>query len=220
MPAVLGRVLELNLNIGFDLVAPAKTRKRRRSRRSLWLAVQHARFAPAQGTERAMEPQKDVQTVTTDGTSTQPRIDGVIIRHRAPIEDERGEVVEVYRPEWGVHPDPLVYVYQVSVRPGKIKGWVVHKSQDDRIFVSRGTMLWALYDDREGSSTHGLLNVFTLSERNRALLVVPKGVFHAVQNVGDCEAMFINMPTRPYDHENPDKLRLPVKNDLIPFDFS
>jgi hypothetical protein len=34
--------------------------------------------------------------------------------------------------------DALVYVYQVSVRPGAIKGWVVHEKQDDRIFISRG----------------------------------------------------------------------------------
>jgi dTDP-4-dehydrorhamnose 3,5-epimerase len=28
-----------------------------------------------------------------------------------------------------------------------------------------------------------------------------------------------NLPTWPYDHADPDKYRLPIKNDLIPFDF-
>jgi dTDP-4-dehydrorhamnose 3,5-epimerase len=29
----------------------------------------------------------------------------------------------------------------------------------------------------------------------------------------------INLPTCPYDHADPDKYRLPIKNELIPFDF-
>jgi dTDP-4-dehydrorhamnose 3,5-epimerase len=29
----------------------------------------------------------------------------------------------------------------------------------------------------------------------------------------------MNLPTRPYNHEDPDKYRLPLKNDYIPFSF-
>ena len=54
------------------------------------------------------------------------------------------------------------------------------------------------------------------SEKNRALLVIPRGVYHAVQNIGITDAIFVNMPTRPYDHEDPDKFRLPLKNSLHP----
>jgi len=165
------------------------------------------------------QPAKDLQTVTPEGEPVAHQIEGVVIRRLPPIEDERGEVVEVYRPSWGLHPDPLVYIYQVSLRPHAIKGWVVHERQDDRFFVSRGVIRWALYDHREDSPTHKLLNLFTFSERNRALLIIPKGVFHAAQNVGDTEAVFINMPTQAYNHADPDKYRLPLKNDLIPFDF-
>ena len=67
----------------------------------------------------------------------------------------RGEVTEVYRPAWGVHPDPLVYVYQTTLRPGAIKGWVVHEQQDDRLFLNLGVMRWVLYDARAGSPTQG-----------------------------------------------------------------
>jgi dTDP-4-dehydrorhamnose 3,5-epimerase len=35
----------------------------------------------------------------------------------------------------------------------------------------------------------------------------------------EVEAFFINMPTRAYDHADPDKYRVPVKNALIPFAF-
>jgi len=107
---------------------------------------------------------------------------------------------EIYNPAWGIHPDSLVYVYQATLRPGAIKGWVKHKLQDDRIFTSLGVQRWVFYDDRKDSPTYKMLNSFTFGERNRVLLIIPKGIYHAVQNVGMTEAVFINLPTRPYDH--------------------
>lgn len=164
-------------------------------------------------------PVKDEPSVTPEGTPLKPLIVGVKVRYQRSIEDARGEITEVYRPSWGMHDDPLVYVYQVSIRPGMIKGWVVHERQEDRIFHIMGTTRWVLYDDRAGSPTRGLLNEFVFSEKNRALMVTPRGVYHAVQNIGVGDAVFINMPTQPYDHGDPDKLRLPLKNGLIPFNF-
>ncbi len=147
-------------------------------------------------------------------------IHGVVIRRIATQEDERGEVCEILNPAWGVHPAPIVYVYQTTLRPGRIKGWVVHREQDDRLFVSMGRLRIGLFDNRPESTTYRMLNVFTVTERSRALVIIPRNVFHGVQNVGETEAVFINMPTRPYNHANPDKYRLPLKNDLIPFDFN
>ena len=166
-----------------------------------------------------IQPVKDKQTVNAKGESVAKRIEGVAMRLLRPIEDKRGEIVEVFRPAWNFHPDPLVYVYQISIRPGAIKGWVMHKLQDDRVFISSGVMRWALFDNRPESPTYKLLNIFTFSERNRHLFVIPRGVFHAVQNIGQTEAVFVNLPTRAYNHEDPDKFRMPIKNDLIPFSF-
>jgi dTDP-4-dehydrorhamnose 3,5-epimerase len=164
-------------------------------------------------------PVKDEPSVTADGNPLKPLILGVKVRYQRSIEDARGEVTEVYRASWGVHDDPLVYVYQVGIRPGVIKGWVVHQRQEDRLFHITGTAHWVLYDDRPDSSTRGLLNQFVFSEKNRALLVIPRGVYHAVRNIGITEAIMVNMPTRPYEHGDPDKYRLPLKNSLIPFTF-
>jgi dTDP-4-dehydrorhamnose 3,5-epimerase len=164
-------------------------------------------------------PRPDAATVTPDGTPLTPRIDGVVLRYQRPIEDRRGEVLEVYRPSWGVDDEPLVYVYQVRIRPGAIKGWVRHDIQADRLFMITGALRWGLYDDRPGSPTHGQVNDVVLSERAPALLIIPRGVWHAVQNIGTADAIFINMPTRPYDHAAPDKVRLPLRTARIPFDF-
>ncbi len=163
---------------------------------------------------------KDPQLATPDGEIVGPRIHGMVFRRLPPLEDERGDVTELFRPSWGFHPDPLAYVYRVMLRPGAIKGWVVHQKQDDRIAVVDGVMTWAFFDNREQSPTCKLLSVLTFSERNRTLFSIPAGVFHAVKNTGQSDAVFINMPNRAYDHADPDKYRLPLKNDLIPFDFS
>jgi dTDP-4-dehydrorhamnose 3,5-epimerase len=165
-----------------------------------------------------VQPQKDRQTVDPEGRSVKKTIEGVEIRYAKTLPDDRGTLCEVYRPAWGVHPDPLVYVYQVTIRPSQIKGWVKHKKQDDRIFASFGMMQVVLYDDREDSPTYGMVNEFFFGDDNRALFVIPANVYHAIKNVDPTkDAMFINMPTRPYDHADPDKYRLPIDNDVIPY---
>jgi len=165
-------------------------------------------------------PRKDAQTVSAQGEPLAERISDVKIDRRAIQEDERGELQEIYNPAWGLHRDPLVYAYFVSIRPAQVKGWVVHRFQDDRLFFVRGVIRVALFDDRPESPTFRMLNVFVMSDHHRGTLIIPKCVFHALKNIGETDACFINLPTRPYNHEDPDKLRLPLKNDLIPFDFS
>ena len=166
-----------------------------------------------------MEPTKDHQTVNADGEPVGSRIDGVIIKRLRPREDKRGDLTEMYSEDWGIHSSPMVYAYQVTIHPGAIRGWELHKKQDDRIFVSSGSMRWALCDYRESSPTHGLVNTFVVSELSRVLMIVPRGIFHAVQNVGRSKAVFINFPTAKYNHGDPDKYRFPLKNDVIPFTF-
>jgi dTDP-4-dehydrorhamnose 3,5-epimerase len=161
---------------------------------------------------------QDQQTVTPDGQRLEPRIQGLQITPRLAQIDERGELTEMYNPAWGL--DPLVYAYMVIAYPSSIRAWVMHKEQEDRLFMVKGYVRWAFFDARVDSATHGMLSVHTFSERQRIMLTIPPGVFHGVQNIGLEDAIFINMPSRPYNHKNPDKYRLPIKNDLIPFDFS
>lgn len=166
-----------------------------------------------------LEGKKDAQSVTPDGRRVTKLIAGVSVRQAITHEDERGELCEIYDPAWGVLDAPLVYVYQTSIRPGRVKGWVFHKLQMDRLFVSTGFLKIVLFDMREDSSTKGMINEIHLSERNRGLVVIPTNVAHAVQNVGDTEAMFVNMPTRPYNHADPDKYRIPMESGRFPYSF-
>jgi dTDP-4-dehydrorhamnose 3,5-epimerase len=165
-------------------------------------------------------PTKDAQSVTPDGVRLAPMIDGVVVQRVPPHEDERGEVTEVWNQEWLGLADPVEHVAMVVTRPGATRGWGMHLKQDDRLFVSHGRLRFGLYDDREGSPTRGMLNVLTISDHHRAMIRIPRGVWHGVQNVGEVDGVFIYLPTCRYDYADPDKYRLPLKNDLIPFDFS
>jgi dTDP-4-dehydrorhamnose 3,5-epimerase len=133
--------------------------------------------------------------------------------------DERGSVCEIYSPAWGFTDEPVVWLYETRIRPGQIKGWVLHLEQDDRLFFSTGDIKAVLYDARPGSPTSGRLNVRCFGDMDRALLRIPAGVYHALQNVGDRDAVFLNLPTQPYRHEEPDKYRLPLDTPEIPYTF-
>jgi dTDP-4-dehydrorhamnose 3,5-epimerase len=164
-------------------------------------------------------PIKETQSVTPQGESVAPRIDGVVLRPAVTIPDERGTICEIFNPAWGFSDTPLVYVYQITIRPGRLKSWAKHLEQDDRLFVSLGAVRIALYDDRSDSPTYKMLNVLYVTEQNRGILLIPRGVYHAVQNIGQTDALLINLPTKAYDHANPDKYRLPTVNDVIPYRF-
>lgn len=149
----------------------------------------------------------------------QPLIEGVVIRPAVTLTDDRGTLCEILNPAWGIHPAPLTYVYQFTIRPGKIKGWHVHHQHDDRIFISQGELRVVLYDDRPDSPTYHMINEIYRSEKQRSLMIIPAFVFHAHQNIGHTDALLISSPTRTYNHSSPDVYRFPIENDYIPYKF-
>lgn len=166
-----------------------------------------------------MEPKKDPQWVTPEGKSVAPLIQGVILRAATTQTDDRGTLCEIFSSAWGLHTDPIAYVYQFTVRPGKIKGWHIHHEHDDRIFISQGTVRIVLYDTRSDSPTHKMVNELYLSEHHRSLLIIPAYVYHAFQNVDARDALLVSLPNRLYNHADPDVYRLPIENDVIPYRF-
>jgi dTDP-4-dehydrorhamnose 3,5-epimerase len=165
--------------------------------------------SPTRSVSGIEHARKDQQTVTPEGERVQEQIDGVLVRHSPIHADERGTLTEIFDERWDFTDEAVTYVYASTVRPGRVRGWVVHLEQDDRLFFITGTAKLTLYDAREDSPTFGHANVHFLGDHDRALVRIPPGVVHAVKNVGDDEVVFVNLPTRPYDHEDPDKYRFP-----------
>ena len=50
-------------------------------------------------------------------------------------------------------------------------------------------------------------------------MCIPAGIWHADHNIGSRDAVVVNFPTIPYDHASPDKYRLPLDTDRIPYRF-
>lgn len=180
-------------------------------------AAPEVRRAAATEPERDA-PLRDGQLATPEGPRRE-MIDGVRIREARTIPDDRGTICVAYDPRWGFSEEPMVYAYEVTIRPGAIKGWIVHETYDDRLFLAAGTVKWVLYDDRPDSPTRGLVSELYFDQHHRSLLRIPRGVWHAVQNVGLEDSRMVNFPTAPYDYESPDKTRLPLGTEAIPYSF-
>ena len=109
---------------------------------------------------------------------------GVTFKDVTTQVDERGSLCEMFDERWDWHGDPLVYSYFVTVRPGVVKGWAMHLEHEDRYFIVNGELEVVLYDDREDSTTRGLLSKVYLTEHRRRLMNIPAGVWHADHNIG------------------------------------
>jgi dTDP-4-dehydrorhamnose 3,5-epimerase len=162
---------------------------------------------------------RDQQMATPQGQLVRRLTDGVRIRPLPTIMDQRGSVCELFDPRWGWHPDPVVFSYFFTIRPGTVKGWNLHREHEDRYALIFGEMELVLFDPRPDSPTCGEVCKIALSALNRCLVNVPTNVWHADHNVGSTDAIVVNFPTRPYDHANPDKYRLPLDTNLIPYSF-
>lgn len=166
-----------------------------------------------------MQYVQDRQTVTSSGEPLAKLPFGAKLRDIPTHVDERGSVCEMYDIRWEWSDAPIVFVYHATIRPGFVKGWGIHRLHEDRYCMVSGELKVVLYDDRPESPTYKLVSEIYLSEYRRQLLEIPRGVWHADQNIGSKDVLVVNFPTIPYDHANPDKYRLPIDTDLIPYTF-
>lgn len=160
----------------------------------------------------------DKQVETADGRPVGPTIDGLILHKPVQHVDHRGSLFEVYDGDPERFPDPVVWVYQTSVVPGVIKGWFVHDEKIDRYSLASGQLLACFYDDRPDSPTRGVAMKAMLDPRGIRQVIIPVGVWHLIANLGAVDAELINLPTKPYRRENPDRRGLPWDTDKIPLD--
>ena len=162
---------------------------------------------------------RDKPMATPDGKSLVSWTDGLRFRNLPVHIDERGSVFELYDPRWNWHPDPMVFAYCFTIRPGYVKGWNLHKEHEDRYAVLFGELQLVLYDPRPESPTYGQICKFVFSQYDRKIVTFPRNVWHADYNCGSTDAIVVNFPTSPYQHDNPDKYRLPIDTPHIPYSF-
>lgn len=145
-------------------------------------------------------------------------IAGVKVRELNPIPDERGWLMEIMRSDWEEF-ETFGQVYVTTVHPGIVKAWHMHKHQWDHFVCIRGKVKVALYDDREESETHRMVNEFFIGERNYKLIKIPPKVYHGFKGIGEKTAYVVNVPDKLYNYEDPDEYRLEPDTDKIEYDW-
>jgi dTDP-4-dehydrorhamnose 3,5-epimerase len=146
-------------------------------------------------------------------------IEGVRTKDLICHPDERGRLWEILRADDEIF-DTFGQVYVTTAHPGVVKAWHAHRLQTDFFTVLSGRARFVLYDMRPDSRTRGQLQEFLLGRDRLQLITIPPGVYHGFKCVGEQEVMALNCPTRPYNAQEPDELRLLPDSDQIPYDWN
>ncbi len=152
-------------------------------------------------------------------------IDGVKIKQlkkKADLPDvleqkvKPGFLLEVLRADEGFLKKFGQTVFTVAY-PGTIKAWHWHKNQDDLWFVTSGYARVVLYDRREDSKTFGKTQVIMAGMDNYKLILIPAGVAHGYQVLGQDPVLLFYHTTKLYNKAKPDEQRIPYDDKTIAF---
>ncbi len=144
-------------------------------------------------------------------------IEGVIVERAVEHIDHRGRVFEFFNGDSGVFEGPIVFGHCFTILPKTLKGWGAHLNKDDRYCLIAGEVLTVLFDSRKSSPTFGFIQEVWLSPEKDRKLRIPAGVWHLSINQTDSEVFLIDLPTQPYNHDEPDKIWLPWNTEKIPY---
>lgn len=147
------------------------------------------------------------------------KIKGVKFKTLVRHADERGFFSEVARDD----EEGVSRFGQMSVSktlPGVIKAFHYHKKQDDIWFFPSGTARVVLHDLRENSETKGVTESFIMGEDTPSALLIPIGVAHGYQVLGNEPAVIVYITTESYDPKNPDEERIEWDDPRIGFDWN
>lgn len=124
------------------------------------------------------------------------QIEGVFITPLQQHNDSRGWLTELFRDDElpdGFHP---AMAYLSVTRPGIARGPHEHREQTDGFAFISGTFRLTLWENRPNHEKQKL--VLIVGERDSVFVIVPPGVVHAYENLGEREAYVLNFPDTLY----------------------
>ncbi len=135
--------------------------------------------------------------------------DLIIYPLRVNQDESGGILVETLRKDWkeiyGPSRDFSMQYFSVTdsgiARDENV--WHHHPNyQEDRFLLAGGEVVVAVADNREGSDTKGLLNLFyTKAYDEPYIILIPKGTLHGFMVVSKEPAILLNYPTGLYDQK-------------------
>lgn len=136
--------------------------------------------------------------------------------------DTSGVLVETLRVDWkGIYGPGREFAMQYySITESGVARdedvWHYHLTQEDRFLVVQGDIVAAIADNRGGSTTNGLLNLFYMqADKDPYILLVPKKTLHGFMVVSEKPAILLNYPTKIYNPQ--EEVRVPYNEVRIKF---
>lgn len=134
-------------------------------------------------------------------------VKGVLLYPLKVNRDETGILVESLRKDWpeiyGGDRDFSMQYFSVT-KPWIARDenlWHYHLTiQEDRFLIAQGEIVAAVADNREGSQTRSLLNLFHMkADEDPYILLIPKRTLHGFMVISQAPAVLLNFPTALYD---------------------
>ena len=126
-------------------------------------------------------------------------IKGVVIRKLAKAVDSRGWLSELFRNDELEGEFFPTMAYISSTNPGVTRGPHEHREQADLFcFIGPSNFKLRMWDNREESETFRCVTTVVVGQENPSSVLVPAGVVHAYQNIGETEGIVINCPNKLY----------------------
>lgn len=152
--------------------------------------------------------------ITLENKDEAKLIKDVVLHPYKVNEDSSGVLVETLRKDWDdvYNEDRQFSMQYYSETPSGIARdedvWHYHPTtQDDRFSVVRGEVVVAVADNRAGSSTKGLLNLFLINARKDPYMVlIPRKTLHGFMTVSKEPVILINFPTGLYNPEEENRI--------------
>jgi dTDP-4-dehydrorhamnose 3,5-epimerase len=132
--------------------------------------------------------------------SFQPgEIKDVVVRDLRKFNDRRGWLTELFRHDQLDAEFLPAMAYISSTNPKVARGPHEHVDQADLFcFIGPSNFKLRMWDNRPDSPTFRNVMTLVVGADDPKAVVVPKGVVHAYENVGDVEGIVINCPNRLY----------------------
>jgi dTDP-4-dehydrorhamnose 3,5-epimerase len=126
-------------------------------------------------------------------------IEGVIWRPLRKYHDQRGWLCELFRHDEVPAEFHPVMAYLSMTEPGVTRGPHEHADQADCFcFLGPSNFKLYLWDNRPKSRTYRARQAEVVGIDRPMLVIIPAGVVHAYQNVGDEQGIVFNCPNRLY----------------------
>jgi dTDP-4-dehydrorhamnose 3,5-epimerase len=125
------------------------------------------------------------------------QIDGVIVEPKRKIADERGTILHGVRADQLLNPFGEVYFKKLYF--SVLNAWHVHETLTLNYLCIEGMIKLVLYDMRDGSPTHGVLQEVFIGEDNHCMVHIPPGVANGSKGMTSPYAILCNVASHAHD---------------------